>query len=336
MRTMMNVIDFNQTHIKAAKQIAKDNYNMERKLVTILPEVDELPDLLHFAENGLGVVAMEGDRMLGFLCTYLPREDAFGTTKVKGTFSPIHAHGVSVQVTGTQRDQIYSRMYQAAAQKWIKEGIRSHAIGFLTYDKDALNSFFYNGFGLRCIDAIRSLEDIPARKTVQLPGSSKLDYVELLRDEWVLLLEQHNALIRHLGNSPTFMHFELMDEEALYHHTSVDVRYFAAKTEGNYIAYIKLAEEGENFASEQDSMVNICGAYCEPEYRGLGIYHNLLCHMMDTLKKEGYQLLGVDCESFNPTARGFWLKYFTEYTHSVVRRIDEKAVDAAIKTEIDR
>jgi len=41
----------------------------------------------------------------------------------------------------------------------------------------------------------------------------------------------------------------------------------------------------------------------------------------------------VDCESFNPTARGFWLKYFKEYTHSVVRRIDEKAVDEAMKEQ---
>jgi hypothetical protein len=35
------------------------------------------------------------------------------------------------------------------------------------------------------------------------------------------------------------------------------------------------------------------------------------------------RLLGVDFESFNPTASDFWLKYFTEYTHSVVRRIDD-------------
>jgi hypothetical protein len=39
-----------------------------------------------------------------------------------------------------------------------------------------------------------------------------------------------------------------------------------------------------------------------------------------------YTRLGVDFESLNPTAYGFWLKYFDAYTHSVVRRIDEKAV----------
>jgi GNAT superfamily N-acetyltransferase len=109
------------------------------------------------------------------------------------------------------------------------------------------------------------------------------------------------------------------------------VRYFAAKVNGKPIAYMKLSDSGENFATEVDDIINICGAYCEPEYRGTGIYYNLLCHVMRELKREGYRLLGVDCEGFNPTARGFWTKYFTEYTHSLVRRIDEKAVNEILK-----
>ena len=40
----------------------------------------------------------------------------------------------------------------------------------------------------------------------------------------------------------------------------------------------------------------------------------------------GYKYIGVDFESINPPAYGFWLKYFTAYTHSVVRRIDEGAI----------
>lgn len=36
------------------------------------------------------------------------------------------------------------------------------------------------------------------------------------------------------------------------------------------------------------------------------------------LKGEGYTRLGVNFESFNPTARGFWLKYFTAYTNNRV------------------
>jgi hypothetical protein len=45
----------------------------------------------------------------------------------------------------------------------------------------------------------------------------------------------------------------------------------------------------------------------------------------------GYTRLGVDFESLNPAGYGFWLKYFDPYTHSVVRRIDEKAVMAYVR-----
>lgn len=38
-------------------------------------------------------------------------------------------------------------------------------------------------------------------------------------------------------------------------------------------------------------------------------------------------MLGLDFESINPTAYVFWTKYFTPYTHSVVRRIDEKIIN---------
>ena len=47
---------------------------------------------------------------------------------------------------------------------------------------------------------------------------------------------------------------------------------------------------------------------------------------MHKLKTQGYTRLGVDFESINQTAYGFWLKHFDAYTNSVVRRIDEHAI----------
>ncbi len=327
----MEIVDFKQEHIAMAMQIAKDNYKMEQRMVTILPEIGTLPDMGHFVENGLGVAATIGDRMVGFLCSYRPREDAFGTTDVRGGYVPLYAHGVVSDMDEDSRGRLYSRLYQAAALKWVKAGIRSHAITLYAHDGAGEKSFFYNGFGLRCLDLICNLDIIPVTKEVLFADGYGINYVELFRDEWVLLLRQHNDLIQHLGKSPSFMFFEPIDEEGLYKQAAEDVRYFAAKVNGKPIAYIKLADCGENFSTEVDDMINICGAYCEPEYRGSGIYHNLLCHVMRELKREGYRLLGVDCESFNPTARGFWKKYFIEYTHSVVRRIDEKAVNEVLK-----
>ena len=101
-------------------------------------------------------------------------------------------------------------------------------------------------------------------------------------------------------------------------------RFFAIKVNGETVAFIEIMASGENFACEDTGMMNICGAYMLPEYRFSGMFTKLLSFLMDTLGAEGYTRCGVDSESFNPTARGFWLKHFTPYTYTVVRRIDER------------
>lgn len=42
--------------------------------------------------------------------------------------------------------------------------------------------------------------------------------------------------------------------------------------------------------------------------------------------RSGKTHLGVDYETVNPTALYFWTKYFTPYTYSYIRRIDERVV----------
>jgi GNAT superfamily N-acetyltransferase len=73
-------------------------------------------------------------------------------------------------------------------------------------------------------------------------------------------------------------------------------------------------------------MQNICGAFCLPVYRGKGIMQGLLNHVITQLKVDKVNSLGVDFESFNLSASGFWLKHFTAYIYSVTRRIDECAL----------
>lgn len=115
-------------------------------------------------------------------------------------------------------------------------------------------------------------------------------------------------------------------------------RFFVIKVNGEAVAFIEIMASGENFACEDAEMMNICGAYMLPQYRNQdacasskqslqpasGMFAKLLSFLMDTLASEGYIRCGVDFESFNPTASGFWLKHFTPYTYSVVRRIDER------------
>lgn len=152
---------------------------------------------------------------------------------------------------------------------------------------------------------------------------------ELAESETHILLPLKNLLIAHLGESPSFMRYAPMTAAQLDdEHARRGSRYFCAFSGGEAVAFVEVADAGENFACDDASMQNICGAYCLTAHRGNGLFANLVNFAVNSLAREGYTRLGVDFESFNPTANGFWCKHFSVYTHSVVRRIDDLNFDA--------
>lgn len=308
----MNIVTFEKQHIEEAKALAFANYQEERSIVDTLPEIERIPDLGWFAENGLGVAALEDGEMVGFLCCVGPFDNAFAS-QVKGIFSPIHAHGALSE----DRELIYRRMYQAAAEKWVSKGILYHAIGLYAHDSQAIGAFFQYGFGLRCIDAIRPMNRI------HCPSAPGFTYRLLPKDEVGAVQQMRVQLSAHLGESPCFVYDSpQMVKDWISKAEKRDTQVFVAEHAGTAVAFVEVGEDGENFLTEVPSMKNICGAFCLPQYRGTGLFANLLNFTVEHLRKEGVMRLGVDYESINPTASGAWGKYFTPYTHSVVRRIE--------------
>ena len=312
----MIITDLKAQHISQAQAILRQNYDAERERVPALPPSAERPDLTWFANNGFGVAALEGERLVGFLGWVPPFENAFRTTDAVGVFSPLGVSGA----LGDNRGQIYARMYQAAAKKWVKAGALSHAICLYAHDTEAQRAFFNYGFGLRCIDAIRPMEEVAA------PPCEEYSLRELATEEYGSILPLNKQLNEHMGGSPTFMVYPHITDDVLRETIQEsDARYFVAERNETPCAYIKVSADGENFVGRDTGMMHICGAYCLPEHRGTGLAPSLLNFVIRTLKTEDYTRLGVDFESINPTAAGFWLKYFKPYTHSVVRRIDDFA-----------
>ena len=313
---MTEILEFNKEHIERAKKIVLINYNEEKAIVTALPQVPECPDLEPFADNGLGVAMLNGDEMLGFLCCYKPRDNVFNSA-ARGIFSPVQAHGAVSRDRGT----IYKRLYQAAAQKWVSCKITSHAIALYAHDSQALNAFFTYGFGMRCVDAVRALAEFEHK------CCEGITFSEIAKTESSMLREMRRLLAAHMGESPCFMYSPPKAVESWIERAEKrDTREFIAMQGGSPVAFIEIGDDGEAFVTETGGMMNICGAFCLREHRGKGVAQGLLNYAISVLKAEGYESLGVDFESFNPTASGFWLKHFTAYTNSVVRRIDECAL----------
>jgi len=320
----MKIIDFTEELIPAACHVAMENYTEECKSVPALPENAMLPLLDELVENELGVAAVEGDALVGFLGAYGPWEPVFCTQNVRGVFSPLHAHGAVKE----NRAKIYQRMYQAAAEKWVKAGASSHAVTLYAHDAAANEAFFQYGFGMRCMDLIRPMDDY------ELYKAGNCTCGELSAGRQRELRSMRKALSGHLAQSPCFMKDSPEDTANwIAQKEEHPPRTFIAEVGGKLVAYLEIKQKGENFVTFSRDMLNICGAYCLPEFRGNGVMQSLLGYTLSVLQSEDYKQLGVDCESVNPTARGFWTKHFETYTHSVVRRIDENAVkkDTAIQ-----
>jgi len=313
----MRVVDFAAVHIEQAARIAKQNYDEERGFVPALPAIDKAPDLSPYVENGLGVAAFEGDSMLGFLCSESPFKNAFRSTDAVGVFSPMGANGAIVK----DRANIYARMYQAVGEKWAEAGASSHAICLYAHNKEAQEQFFRYGFGLRCVDAIRDMDDIAE------PPCEGYDFAELNRDESSQVLPLIHKLDAHMASSPVFIlrpsdTKEIFEEKVSCNHPII----FVTTRDNKIVAYLRAERDGETFICNAVDYAHVMGAYCLPEHRGAGLHQKLLSLMVHKLKDQGYTRFGVDFESINPTAYAFWLKYFDAYTHSVVRRIDEHAI----------
>lgn len=315
----IRIVDFQREHVAAAARLALADYDRQRAQTPFLPATSEIPDLNPLVEGGLGVAALEGEQLAGYMLCLGPFTNAFRSTDATGVWSPNHLNAA----TPENREGIYARLYQAAAEKWARAGATSHGIGLYAWDAGTQALFFRYGFGMRCADGIREMREIGA------PVPDGFAFRRLAPDEAGLAYPLEGMLDAHMAESPTFMLRPSETEEAFLKGASApDTHFYAAFKNGVIAAYLKIARDGETFITEEPDYIHVNGAYCLPECRGAFVMENLLNCAIRDLKAAGYARLGVDFESINPAAHRFWGKHFDIYTCSVARRIDERAVRA--------
>ena len=265
-------------------------------------------------EKGLGKVAIEEEKVIGYLAFFGPIKGFHGLTV--GAFSPLGGSGF----TGEKREKLASRLFESVSSELMKQGILTFAISYYSYDKEIGSSLVLNGFGIRCSDAIMKLE---TRKLVK--QNEQFDYMELMNEERKEIHSLPWKLAKHLYKAPTFYPTSL--ERFANSIIDENKRVFVAKerVSQQVVGYIMMENEAaETFVTGHQKMANICGAFVEEEHRGNGVAEGILSYICQKIEEEGYLYLGVDCETLNPTALRFWRKYFRPYTYSYIRRLDER------------
>ncbi len=312
----MNTTPIRREYLAQAAALFVQGYRRQRLAVPVLPDLMEDTArveamLARLMESCPGVAALEGDRLVGYMGWFLV--ERFRGTERRGAYCPEWGHAV-VEEAG---DGVYRAMYRSAAAQWSAAGCQVHAITLLAQDRAAERTWFWNGFGLTVVDAVRPLRPLG----VSLPAALGVRKATQADAEALAILDAEHR--RHYVEPPIFM----------MPHPPADAAEFAAfLARPKNSAWLALDGdapagfmrfEGYDFDGvaivESERTISITGAYVRPAYRG----HKVAAALLDTALRDysarDFTCCAVNFESFNPEAASFWPKYFEPVCLSVTR-----------------
>lgn len=312
----MEISRFHKAHIPEAAALFVKDYKRLRRAVHILPELME--DQEHVEEMlaacfgpSCGIVALEQDCLLGYICWFLV--DRFRETDRKGAYVPEWGYGCVEE----NKEKITRAMYRAAAEIWSAAGCQVHAITLLADDHSAERTWFWNGFGLTVVDAIRPVCPL------DISNKSDLCIRKATQDDVEALTELDKEHWMQYSRSPIFMaaHSGRSLSENIEFLSRPKNSVWIAEDGKEIIGFIRY--EGYDFDGvaivESEDGVTITGAYVRPAYRGRKVGAALLNAALLDYQARGLKYCAVNFESFNPEASSFWMKYFEPVCFSVVR-----------------
>jgi len=312
------ILPFTKKYLEAAAKLFTRRYKEMRSKWGILPSQYEKQDLMlpllrNFVDNGPGVVAMRGPRLVGFL-TGQVLSDFRGH---RALWSPEWANAAEVK----DSKEIYQSMYEVLSLKWVANGCSSHLITLFTDDYDAINAWLWQSFAMVAVDALRDLS--PIERTESDTEIRKAEIQDLH-----LLSKFCEKLIQHLLAAPTFLKKQREDEKEHYEKLFSDplCPHWFAYLGKDPIAFIGLepTNSSDCHIVRDEKTIKVAGAFTLKDERHQGVATGLLSHAIEWAKSNGYIRCTVDFEPENIVGRRFWLRHFQPICYSLIRHIDEK------------
>lgn len=312
----MEISAFHHDYVSEAAALFVQGYEKQRLKTPALPGLMADPGRVRSRLERLfatcpGVMAIDNDRLSGYMGWFLV--DGFRGTNRKAAYVPEWGHACAAHA----KARIYRAMYRAAAGQWAAANCRVHAISLLAHDGEAEKVWFWNGFGLTVVDAVRPM------RPLDLPPVTDLQIRKATPDDAGALAELDAEHWRHYTQSPVFM-------AAHGARNAADQAAFLARPknrvwlalDGDVLAGF-LRYDGYDFDSvaivESPEAVLVTGAYVRPAFRGRGAAAALLDSALRDYQALGFTSCAVNFESFNPEAVSFWAKYFEPVSFSLLR-----------------
>lgn len=302
-------------------EMTLENYLLERHSARDLCErankeyfSQQLEELF---SKGTGRMAFEDNTLVGFL--------AFGEiftinkSGAKGATSPLCGYGIR----HSKRGEIIGRLFQDIASELCENFAQNLRVSVYAHDTEVLWTYIMSSFHMDMTGVVR---DISSPIEAEIP--EKYSFREVGKKELVNhkheIIELYRGLINHLRMSPVFYHCLnfLPIENRFDDFLKDDMRIFAVFDGNRLVGMIDSEPVDWGFAIDDAEALGMGDIFIEPAYRERGIAAALLKFANDELKSNGVRRLFVTHGTANPTARGFWDKYFTNYSYSMSRLID--------------
>lgn len=312
----MEILPFRTEFIPEAASLFIQNFKQLRQTAPVMPpnfedhgRVEEHLKSLFAAAPG--VAAVEGGRLTGYIGVW-PADD-LRDTGLTGVYSPEWGHAALEE----HRLPIYRALYRSAAALWTDAGARMHALSLLAHDRVGVEAWFWNGFGLTVVDAMRWIEPVDrAGDPALIIRKASVDEAEALSQ----LDVQHN---QHYVQPPVFMaqrqpqspaeRIAFMQQGA----NSIWAAYDREQPVG-FIQFESDSTDASILVRSKDT-VAITGAYLQPAYRRQGLGRAILFKALGEYARLGFRRCSVDFESFNPEAASFWPRFFQPVCYSLTR-----------------
>lgn len=297
--------------IPCCAALAQRAYLSEKNVHPMLPDVSDSlfsPLLASMLQNGNAWIAQEDGQTVGYLSFTGAFEGAFGNCR--GVFSPVHASAFF----GAKPERTLTELISRAMEALCAQRVTSYAISRYAHEERTLRTLVLSGFGIRGCDLMTR----PKPVSVDLPGFTLRS---MSAKDVPHVLKLYRGLEAHMTHAPVCMKQNIWTEQDLFWRGR---NVLVACTQGEPIACLTLEKDGETYLDELPNAIHIGRTYCRPEFRGRGVMAALVACAGDQAYRRGFDYLGVDCETLNPSAYGFWQKHFIPFTYSAVRRLDER------------
>jgi len=315
----LKILEFKERHIEDAAALFVKNYRAFKQRIPLLPDRYAEPDriasmLLDLIRDNPGVAAVNGGRLVGYLCGFVLKDfqglrTAYSTEWTVAADFEDSAH-------------ICQDMYSRLAPGWVADGCCQHLVCLLDHDRDGIQGWVRMGFGMLAFDGVR-----PVTPLGRL--NKRIDALRARRvnpDQAGELLLFFDGLERHMAGAPTFW----------LHRFPPPAEWLSEPGREMYLAYL----EGEPVGCmgldpghpdgcdilKDPGTATIEIVYVLPAFRRCGVGLALLNFFLKRAQEQGYQRCAVEYESANVTAARFWERWFDPVCCSLLRRIDDRII----------